>query len=152
MSTPPGESPARPPEWRQPQPYGYPNPIGPPPSGDPVYPAQPYGYPAYPGPGYGIDPEAPYGRDPATGKPLSDKSVVAAGCLQLFFGIFGVGRFYIGSTAIGGVQLALTLLGLVLTIGFVGFFILFGVGVWAFIDALMMFTGTVTDAHGRKLR
>jgi TM2 domain-containing membrane protein YozV len=103
-------------------------------------------------PGYGSDPEAPYGRDPATGKPLSDKSAVAAGCLQLFVGMLGVGRFYIGSVAIGGIQLALTLLGLMLAIVGVGLLILFGVAVWTFIDAIMMFTGTVTDAHGRKLR
>lgn len=152
MSTPPGGSSGQQPEWRQPQGYGYPNPAVPPPSGYPVYPGQPYGHPAYPMPGYGIDPEAPYGRDPATGKPLSDKSAVAAGCLQLFVGMFGVGRFYIGSVAIGGIQLALTLFGLMLTIVFVGFFILFGVAVWAFIDAIMMFTGSVSDAHGRKLR
>ncbi|WP_307857380.1 NINE protein [Mycobacterium sp. SM1] len=90
-----------------------------------------------------------------TGKPLSDKSAVAAGCLQLFVGMFGVGRFYIGSTAIGGVQLALTVLGLLLLISIigigVGFLILFGVGVWVFVDAIMMFSGAVTDAHGRKL-
>lgn len=66
MPTPPGEPPAWPPERRQPQPYGYPSPLGPPPWGYPAYPGQPYGYPGYPGPGYGVDPEAPYGRDPAT--------------------------------------------------------------------------------------
>jgi TM2 domain-containing membrane protein YozV len=98
------------------------------------------------------DPGAPYGRDPATGEPLSDKYAVAAGCLQLFVGMLGVGRFYIGSVALGGVQLALTFIGLLLTIVLVGFFILFGVAVWTFIDAIMMFTGNVKDAQGRKLR
>jgi TM2 domain-containing membrane protein YozV len=150
MSTPnlPEESSGRPTGQSQPPGYGYPNPtVPPPPSGYPVHP----GYPP-PGYGYGSDPEAPYGRDPETGKPLSDKSAVAAGCLQLFVGMFGVGRFYIGSVGIGGVQLALTFIGIALSIVLIGFFILAGVAIWAFIDAIMMFTGSVTDSKGRKLR
>jgi TM2 domain-containing membrane protein YozV len=99
-----------------------------------------------------VDPAAPWGRDPDTGKPLSDKSAAAAGCLQLFFGMFGIGRFYIGSTTIAGVQLGLTLLGGATTIIFIGFFILFGVAMWALIDAITIFSGNVTDNYGRKLR
>ncbi|BCO34718.1 TM2 domain-containing protein [Mycobacterium heckeshornense] len=149
MSTPPGPL-GRQPEWRDPDPYGFPNAPVPPASWHPGYYGQPYGYSTYSG--YAVDPRAPYGRDPATGQPLSDKSAAVAGCLQLFVGMLGVGRFYIGSAVIGGIQLALTIIGLMLTIVFVGFPILFGVAIWAFVDAIMMFTAAVPDAHGRKLR
>ena len=145
MSNPPEESSGWPAQ-RQPPNYRYPDPaVRPPASG---YPARP----DYPPPGYGTDFEAPYGRDPETGTPLSDKSAVAAGCLQLFVGMFGVGRFYIGSVGIGATQLVLTVIGMALSIVVIGLFILVGVGIWAFIDAIMMFTRSVTDSKGRKLR
>lgn len=132
----------------------YPQPTAPNPMPAPVYPAAPA--PAVAGyqSGYAavVDPNAPYGRDPASGEPLSDKSAVAAGCLQLFLGYFGVGRFYIGSGAIGGIQLGLWIFGWVTTIVFIGFAILAGVWIWTLIDAIMMFTGSVKDGQGRKLR
>ena len=118
----------------------------------------------YPPPytGYGaIDPDAPYGRDPVTGRPLSDKSASSAGVLQLFLGWFGVGRIYIGSQPIGFIQLGLGVLGFFMF--FVGLFV-FGLTwilawplwlvstIWAFVDAIMIFTGAVPDGQGRKLR
>ena len=174
MSTPnpPGFPAGPPPEgW---QPPGYVPPQGPPmppPSGYPGYPPQP-GYPppqaGYPLPGYPppqpypgfagylgmpVDPQAPFGRDPATGVPLSDKSGTTAGLLQLFFGVFGVGRFYIDSTQIAVAQLILCLVGLVLTLFcLIAFPLLIGSVVWAIVDAIMMFTGSVKDNYGRKLR
>lgn len=108
----------------------------------------PYGQPyAAPNPGY-----PPLGYDPVTGEPLSDKSKVSAGLLQLFLGGFGAGRFYIGSNTIGAIQLGLTVLGWLTLIFGVGLLILVGVGIWALIDAIVMFTGSVTDSQGRKLR
>ncbi|WP_234790025.1 TM2 domain-containing protein [Mycolicibacterium fortuitum] len=106
---------------------------------------QPYG-------GYPADPSAPYGRDPQTGQPLSDKSAITAGLLQFFLGAFGVGRFYIGSTSIGAIQLGLTVLGILTSVLFVGVFICLGVGIWALVDSIMMFTRSIPDQHGRKLR
>src|SRR6202012_2251190 len=89
MSTPyPPENPSGRPPW------GWQPPAAP----SPAYPGHP-GYPGY------LDPQAPFGRDPATGLPLSDKSAAAAGLLQLFLGLFGAGRFYIGSTQIAVAQL-----------------------------------------------
>nr|WP_258174343.1 NINE protein [Mycobacterium persicum] len=146
------------PPWGE-QPHGY----GPPPN--PHVPSQ-WGYPgqpqpanpAYPHPGFpgyhpAGNPYAPYGHDAASGVPLSDKSAVTAGLLQLFFGFLGIGRFYIGSIPIAVTQLSLGLLGIVLTMFcLVGFPILVGVVVWTFVDAIMMFTGSVTDEYGRKLR
>lgn len=89
--------------------------------------------------------------DPMTGEPLSDKSKVAAGLLQLFLGIFGVGRFYIGDSRTGAIQLALGLVGLFGTLVFIGLPVLVGVSIWAFIDAILMLTGSVRDPYGRKL-
>ena len=106
------------------------------------------GYPAafppshyqYPGPVAhgGYDPQAPYGRDPVSGFPYSDRSKVVAGLLQLFLPI-GIGRMYAGQAGIGVAQLLLTLF--------------FGIGVvWAFIDGIVILAGRPTDRHGRPLR
>jgi TM2 domain-containing membrane protein YozV len=161
MSTPnPPEYPYGPPPegW---QPYGYgpqPGPQFPPPSGYP--PPQPYpGYPppqpysGYP-PGYpGYGPQAPFGTDPATGVPLSDKSATTAGLLQLFLGSFGAGRFYMESTQIAVAQLCGGLFGIFFTVFcIVGLPVLLGSIVWAVVDAIMIFTGSVNDGAGRKLR
>jgi TM2 domain-containing membrane protein YozV len=158
MSTPnqPPNPSGEPPWGWQPQGYGSPqNPQMPPPPGYPPQPAyQSPGYPSYPGyPGYAGDPQAPFGRDPAMGVPLSDKSAVTAGLLQLFLGVFGIGRFYIDSTQIAVAQLCLGLFGTVFTLFCLfGFPVLLGSIVWAIVDAIMMFTGSVQDNHGRKLR
>jgi TM2 domain-containing membrane protein YozV len=135
-------------------PWGWQPPGPPPPPGFPPPPQQPYpGYPSYPGyAGYG-DPHAPYGRDPVTGLPLSDKSASTAGLLQLFFGLFGVGRFYLDSTQIAVAQLCLGVFGTVFTLFcFLGFPVLLAGVIWAIVDAIMMFTGSVKDNYGRKLR
>ncbi|EJO88906.1 hypothetical protein MCOL_V211690 [Mycobacterium colombiense CECT 3035] len=108
------------------------------------------GYPGYPG--Y-VDPHAPYGRDPVTGLPLSDKSATTAGLLQLFLGLFGIGRFYIDSTQIAVAQLCLGLFGVLFSLFcFLGFPVLLGGIVWAIVDAILIFTGSVKDKDGRKLR
>lgn len=158
MSTPPnppGNPPGEPPWGWQPLGYGsQPNPYTPPPGYPPpqAYPGH-AGYPAYPGyPGY-VDPQAPYGRDPVTGLPLSDKSATTAGLLQLFLGLFGIGRFYIDSTQIAVAQLCLGLFGVLFSLFcFLGFPVLLGGIVWAIVDAILIFTGSVKDIQGRKLR
>ncbi len=100
------------------------------------YPAQP-GYPqqAYPQPGYGVAPQFDQ-----WGNPLSDKSKLVAGLLQIFLGSFGVGRFYLGHTGIAIAQIAVTWL----TCGLGG--------IWPFIDGIMILMGKVPDAQGRQLR
>jgi Protein of unknown function (DUF2510)/TM2 domain len=132
---------------------------GPPvvPGAEPLAPEQPYPYSvADPG----VVPEAPYERGPRVGKPRSDKNAVIAGVLQLLLGLFGAGRFYIGSMAIGACQLGLTIVCVVLaqvvasseTADELVGFLLIGLFLWAVIDAIRMFTGSVTDGQGRKLR
>jgi TM2 domain-containing membrane protein YozV len=76
------------------------------------------------------------------------KSAAAAGLLQLFFGTFGVGRFYIGDTGTAAAQLVLGLVGLFLMwFCFIGLWILIPLWIWTFIDAIMM-----GQAHGRGVR
>lgn len=129
-----------------PQPYAV-QPYAPQPTwGPPPGHAAPGAYAAY------ADPGAPYGRDPLTGLPLSDKSKVAAGLLQLFLGTFGVGRFYTGHVGIAVGQLVLTLAGFVLTFVGVGILLLWGAGIWAFVDAIVLLAGRPTDAQGLVLR
>ena len=84
--------------------------------------------------------------------PDPPKSAVAAGLLQLFFGWFGLGRFYVGSVGIALTQLALGILGIGTVFFIVGFFILVPLSIWTFIDAILMFSGSVKDTDGRKLR
>ena len=89
-------------------PYGSDNPSQPP--QEPyVPPPGPYaGQPAPYGQFPGAQPDAPYGVD-AYGRPLSDKSKLAAGLLEILLGSFGVGRFYLGYTGIIGIaQIAVT--------------------------------------------
>lgn len=89
-----------------------------------------------PVPGVGHYP-APHGYD-QFGRPLSDKSKVAAGLLQIVLP-FGIGRFYMGDVGIGLAQLFLALL--------------FGVGViWCIIDGIVILARGGTDRHGRPLR
>lgn len=106
---------------------------------------QPPGEYPPPGPysgGY-VDPAAPFGRHPITGEPLSDKSKVVAGLLQLLglFGIVGVGRIYLGYTNLGIGQLVVGLV----TCGI-------GALIWGIIDAIMILTDKVRDPQGRPLR
>lgn len=85
----------------------------------------------------GHDLEAPYGRDPVTGRPYSDRHKVIAALLQLFLP-FGIGRFYTGHTGIAVAQLVL---------------VFFGVGViWSFIDGIVILAGHPSDPQGRPLR
>jgi TM2 domain-containing membrane protein YozV len=87
-----------------------------------------------------MQPYAPFGVDPMTGIPLSDKSRLLAGLLNIgfsFLGIGGVGRFYLGHTGLGVAQL---LLGWATC------------GIWPIVDGILMLMGKVTDAQGRPLR
>lgn len=109
----------------------------------------------------------------------SPKSKIAAGVLGLFLGMFGVHNFYLGYTKKAVIQLVLTLSAYILYIAaiigvvatelsysvsdemymLVGlgaiyfFFVVFGVGIWAFIEAIMIFCGKINkDGKGRILK
>jgi hypothetical protein len=83
------------------------------------------------------DAEAPYGREPMSGQPYSDRHKVLAGVLQLLLP-FGIGRLYTGHIGIGIAQLLTSFLG-------------FGV-LWAFLDGIVILVGRPTDTYGRPLR
>lgn len=69
------------------------------------------------------------------------KSRLTAGFLQIFLGALGIGRFYLGYTAMGILQIAVGLF----TCGMGGF-------IWGIIDGVMILNGTVDkDARGRTL-
>lgn len=114
-----------------------------PPQGAPDPRWQPSGYPQYPAPGSYVDPSAPYGRHPVTGEPLSDKSKVIAGLLQLIglLGFLGFGRIYLGQIGLGIAQLVVGLL----TFGL-------GAAIWGIVDAILILTDKVRDPQGRPLR
>ena len=80
------------------------------------------------------------------------KSKIAAGILALFFGAYGVHNFYLGYTGKAVTQLVLTIIGFITFIFIVGIFITAAVGIWAFIEAIMIFTGGISkDANGNEL-
>lgn len=84
-----------------------------------------------------MQPGAPYGIDPITGIPFSDKQKTVAGILQIMVP-FGAGRFYTGHTGIAVAQLLTSFCG-------VG-------AIWCIIDGVMMLSGKVPDAQGRPMR
>ena len=129
------------PQQRPPDPYGAPGGQYPPPyqGQQPPYPGQPGPYAGQPAGYPGAYPAAYYGVD-AYGRPLSDKSKLTAGLLQIFLGGFGVGRFYLGYTNIGVLQLVVSV-------------VTCGIGsIWGLIDGIMILIGNVPDPQGRMLR
>lgn len=69
------------------------------------------------------------------GKPVSEKSRLAAALLAFFFGAFGVHRFYVGKIGTGILM--------IVTLG--------GLGIWVLIDFIMILVGSFTDKTGRPL-
>ncbi|CAM3055175.1 membrane protein [Prescottella defluvii] len=140
-----------PPSYPSPPVSGYPPASGYPAA--PGYQAAP-GYPAPYGGGYG-DPSAPFGRDPVTGEPFSDKSKATAGLLQILLGFVslpGIGRLYIGSIGIGLTQLLVFWLGIATIFFGIGLIIFPVVWLWGFVDGILMLSGAVRDPQGRPLR
>jgi TM2 domain-containing membrane protein YozV len=125
------------------QPYGS---VPPPPPPPPPMPASAApGYAGYTPPGvppgaYGASSQAPYGLDPRTGIPYSDKQKMVAGLLQILLP-FGIGRYYIGDTKTAVWQTVAT----VLTCGLAH--------LWTLIDGILMLVHDDTkDARGYILR
>ncbi len=68
--------------------------------------------------------------------PSSSRKRLLAAILSFFFGVFGAHRFYAGKTGSGLVQ--------IFTIG--------GLGIWCFIDFLIILFGEFSDVEGKKIR
>lgn len=79
------------------------------------------------------------------------KNKIAAALLALFLGVYGAHNFYLGYTSKAVTQLVLTIVGLILCIVVIGVFMIFGVAIWAFIEFIMILTGSIKDADGNEL-
>ena len=66
---------------------------------------------------------------------MSEKRKLPAFLLCLFFGIFGVHRYYVGKVATGLLQL--------FTVG--------GLGLWVLFDLLVILLGGFTDKEGKLI-
>jgi len=130
------------PDPSQPDPAASAPPPPPPPpvSGQPPAYGQPPPAPNVPAGAYGVSTSAPYGLDPKTGIPYSDKQKLVAGLLNILLP-FGVGRFYIGDSKTGVLQLVVTV-------------VTCGIGsLWSLIDGILMLVHDDTkDSNGYILR
>ncbi len=130
------------PQFQQPQQHGY-----------PAGPQQQYQQPQYQGNPQSLQPQYqqhPPMPNPAYGYPQA-KSKIVAGLLGLFLGGLGIHRFYLGFTKVAVIQLVLTIVVSIFTVGFGLFF----VGLWGFIEGIMILAGAANfqrDAHGIPLR
>ncbi|TQJ66820.1 TM2 domain-containing protein [Arthrobacter sp. SLBN-100] len=109
-------------------------------------PPQPYGTPPQPYGQYPHMSQQPPMPNAAYGYP-QPKSKIAAGLLGIFLGGLGIHRFYLGYTAIGVIQLVLTV--------FLGIFTFGLVGLWGVIEGIMIIAGVNyfrQDAKGIPLR
>lgn len=136
--------PAGPQQPYQQQPYQN-HPAGPqqPYAGQPQYQAYP---PAPQQPQYQQQPPMP---NPAYGY-TQPKSKIVAGLLGIFLGGLGIHRFYLGYTKVAVIQLVLTLVLGIFTLG-LGFI----VGLWGVVEGIMIIAGAAqfrTDAQGVPLR
>jgi len=123
--------------------YAPPPQYTPPPQPQYVPPPQPI---VQPPPQYAAVPPAPQGMPAATG--VSPKSRTTAALLAFFLGTLGIHRFYTGKPGTGVVMLILNIIGAAtLTFGF-GIFILGAVGIWIFIDFIMILSGKFKDKSG----
>ena len=66
---------------------------------------------------------------------VSEKNILPAFLLCFFLGCFGLHRFYAGKIGTGVLQL--------LTLG--------GLGIWAFIDMILLAMGKFTDGEGQLM-
>jgi hypothetical protein len=98
---------------------------------------------------------------PVTGEPLSDRSSLTAGLLQIFLGAFGAGRLYTGHVAIALLQMSTGWLLFLFTLcvgAGMGFeegsvLALLWVGLaWPLIDGIILLRHGGRDSNGHRLR
>ena len=78
---------------------------------------------------------------------VEQKSKLVAGLLAIFLGTFGIHNFYLGYTQKAVIQLVITIIA-----GWIGVGLIV-TQVWALIEAVQLFTGSIkTDAKGVPLK
>lgn len=93
------------------------------------------------------------GQNLNNGNAANAKSKMVAGLLAIFLGTFGIHNFYLGYTKKAVIQLVVTIVGIVLSCIVIGAFVVFGVWIWAIVDAVFIFTGKIDcDAQGVPLK
>ncbi|WP_255549084.1 TM2 domain-containing protein [Corynebacterium sp. TAE3-ERU30] len=111
-------------------------------------PAQQYGQ-QVPAQQYGMA-----GNYPQTMAPVQQKSKILAAVLAFFLGTFGVHNFYLGRNGRGAAQLVCTIFGYLGLLLIIGAFVLIAVGIWAFVEFIMILAGMGgydRDANGVPL-
>lgn len=96
----------------------------------------------------------PYARQMQYSPMTPPKSQIAAALLALFLGEFGVHNFYLGYTRRGTIQLAMFVFGFISLFILIGFPILIGLGIWAFVEFILILLRSGQygfDANGRPL-
>jgi len=83
--------------------------------------------------------------------PADTSKLVIALVLWFFFGMLGIHRIYLGHVGSGLAMLILTILGCVTVCLIVGYVILMAVGIWVFIDLILIITGALAPTDGSRL-
>lgn len=84
------------------------------------------------------NPQQAAAQGPVAGYQMPPKSLALAYVLWFFFGGLGVHRFYLGRTGTGIAQLMMALIGGVLTLILIGWFVLAAEGIWLLVDLFLM--------------
>ena len=79
-------------------------------------------------------------------------SFVGALLLCFFLGGFGAHRFYVGKTGTAIAQLLMTIIGVVLSLILVGYFLVAAVCIWVLVDLIMIIIGSFTDKNGLPVK
>lgn len=80
---------------------------------------------------------------------VEQKSKLVAGLLAIFLGTLGIHNFYLGYTQKAVLQLVISLVGSVLTVGIATT----AVAVWSIVEAIMLFAGSIkVDGKGVPLK
>lgn len=75
----------------------------------------------------------------------NQKSKVAAALFAFFLGGIGIHRFYLGYTTIGIIFIVLFILGFLIGVTWII------TGIWAFIEFILILTGSLKDSNGQPL-
>lgn len=83
---------------------------------------------------------------------VSDKSKSTAALLAFFLGGFGAHRFYVGKSGSAVIMLIMAIVGILLSCVYIGLPLCFAVGIWSFVDFIIILTGGFTDSLGRPIK